>query len=497
MGNIKKGKRPQTKTYKKILALMLVSVLVFSLSGCREKDPKKKPTASKTTELTIYNVFDNEDVFEPLLQAFRSEYNSTYGNIKINYRKFNDVEEYRELIIDELAEGEGPDIFFLHNSWFYKDHKKLMPAPSSVTKDAFVDTYVDVAANDLIIRNEDKMDKIYSFPLYVDTLALYYNRSYYNDVIPERGKPAGTWAELEDDIFKLKKEDNSFERFKVAGIAMGRNDNILRSVDIFLTLLLQHGAEFYDEDYDKAIFAETQGINSFGKANMPGLEALELYTSFGLPTHRNYTWNSFLSDAKSAEQEINTFARGKVGIILGYSYLYEEIARQINIIAKKNPNAIEVSDVAVAEIPQVFDPEESIGNMATLASYFAPAVSRTTENPEAAWALIGFLTNQENSRYYNSKTKRPTARRDLIKEQSEDPIYGVFVKQVGFAKSIPMVDYGKYNEIFAAMIDQVIATVPARNAIKEAQEKINELVPDEGLFVKDIEKAVNPRKDKE
>jgi len=467
------------KSIQKLTALTIITALTLGLTSCREK-VKKTPqrVSGDIPEITVYNVFDNEDIFEPMLQAFRSE----NGNIKVNYRKFNDIEEYREIILNELAEGEGPDVFFLHNSWLYQDHKKLLPAPASVTRATFEDTYVDVTADDLIIKDVNGIDQIYSFPLYVDTLALYYNRTYYNDKLPERGKPPLTWAELEEDIFKLKKEDNSFERFKVAGIGMGRADNILRANDILYTLILQHGAKFYKEDYKEAIFGSTQGINSFGKPNNPGIEALEFYTSFGLPNHRNYTWNSFLSDAESAEKEIETFARGKVAMVLGYSYLYEEIARQINIIAKRNPNAIEVSDIGVAPIPQVFDPEEGIGNMATYASYFAPVVARTTENPDLAWLLVGFLSNQDNSRYYHEKTKRPAARRDLIEEQSNDPIYGVFAKQVGFAKSFPMTNQKKYNDIFTEAIERVIGTLPAQTAIKEAEEKINNLIPKEGLF---------------
>lgn len=463
---------------KKLIVQIAILILALGLTGCREKAPSPPKTSADAVELTVYNVFDNEDIFEPLFQAFRS----ANPGIRINYRKFNDVDEYRDLIVNELAEGEGPDIFFLHNSWFLMDHKKLMAAPNTVTRENFESTFVDIAASDLIIKDEQGIDKVYSFPLYVDTLALYYNKKYYNEKIPERGRPPRTWSELEEDIFKLKKEDNSFERFKVAGIAMGRADNILRAKEIFLTLLLQNGANFYDKKFERAIFAETQGINSFGKPNTPGIDALTLYTSFGLPTHRNYTWNSFLSSPDSAEKEINTFARGKVAMILGYSYLYQDIAREINVIAKRNPSAIEVDDVAVAEIPQVFDPEEGIGSMASLASYFSPAVSRTSEHPSEAWLLINFITNQENARYYNEKTKRPTARRDLVAEQGSDPIYGIFAKQVGYAKSIPMVNPIQYNEIFEDMINRVIGTVPVKSALQDAEDQINALIPKDGLF---------------
>ncbi len=468
-----------TKIFKKGMAVLLLLTLLFSLSGCRTKElPKAKRGEFTGTELTVYNVFDNEDVFMPMLQAFKAE----YGAIQVNYRKFNNIEEYREVILNELAEGEGPDIFFMHNSWFYQDHKKLLPAPKGVTVQAFKETYVDVVANDVIMKDDTGVENIYSFPLYVDTLALYYNRAHFNDKIPERGTPAKTWAALEEDVFKLKKEDNSFERFKVAGISLGRADNILRGVDILLAIMLQHGTQFYDENFRKAIFAESQGVSSIGLPRNPALDAVEFYTSFGLPTHRNYTWNSFLSNVDTSEKEIETFVRGKVSMIFGYSYLYEEIARQTEIMAKKYPNIIEMSDVSVAEIPQVYDPDTTVGESATLASYFAPVVARTTENPEAAWALISFITNQDNSRYYHDKTHRPTARRDLIAEQSEDPIYGVFAAQVGYAKTIPMVHPEKYELIFSDLVNQIIATVPPKTALKVAQDRINSLIPIDGLF---------------
>ena len=479
---------------KKIIAILAITTLAFGLIGCREKTVQKRSTGFENTELTVYNVFDNEDIFTPMLQAFKSE---NGANIKINYRKFNDLTEYRNTILNELAEGEGPDIFFMHNSWFYQDHKKLTPAPETITRNDFLESYVEVTANDLIIPDSEGIDRIYSFPLYVDTLGLYYNRRYYNDKIPERGRPPATWAEIQEDVFKLKKEDKSFERFKTAGIAMGRADNLLRGTDLLLTLMLQHGLKFYDDNFERSDIAGTQGINTFGKPNTPGLDALELYTSFALPNHRNYTWNTFLSDADSSEKEIDTFARGKVAMIFGYSYLYEEVVRHINVLAKKNPNTIEVADVAVAPIPQVFDPEEGIGNMATLASYFSPVVSRTTEYPATAWSLISFVTNQENSRYYHEKTHRPTARRDLIEEQSQDPIYGVFVKQVGIARTLPMANAEKYAEILKTAIDQVIATIPTKVAIQNAEESINELIPKGGLFPEKVGETVRERLERE
>ena len=51
------------------------------------------------------------------------------------------------------------------------------------------------------------------------------------------------------------------------------------------------------------------------------LTALELFTSFGLPSQKNYSWNKYLADADSGEKEIKTFANGKVSMIMGYTYV--------------------------------------------------------------------------------------------------------------------------------------------------------------------------------
>lgn len=462
----------------KIIALSLITLTVFTFSSCREKvvESDVKPFVGK--EITIYNVFDNEDIFTPIIQKFSAE----YGSIKVNYRKFNDLAEYKETIINELAEGQGPDIFFMHNSWFYQDYKKLLPAPEGVSIENFKDTYVDVTANDVIITGDDGVSRIYSFPLFVDTLALYYNRTHFSSELPEKGKPAETWPELEEEIYRLKTEDNSFERFKIAGIALGYANNIHRAMDILLTLMLQNGTNIYSEDYKTADFANSQGLTSFGQPKTPGLDALKFYTSFGLPQDRNYTWNDVISDQNSIEKEIASFVKGKVSMIFGYSYLYNEILRQIEIQSKQFGSTIDIGEVRTAPMPQTVSSISDISSKATLASYFAPVVSRTTTEADTAWQFISFLTNRENSQYYIDKTKRPTARRDLISNQESDPIYGVFTSQVGIAKTIPMPKPERFEEIFIEMIDSVIKTVPHNVALKNAQDKINELIPPEGLF---------------
>ena len=241
-------------------------------SGCTKGEEKngdpKKDDGDDLIELTYYRLFDPEDVFEPLIKTYESE----HPNIRINYKKFTDQYEYMNLIINELAEGEGPDIFSLHSAEFSEHQRKLTPATNKIMDpETFKATFVPGASQDLLLKGENGEIRVYGLPLYVDTLALYYNADHFEEVIPDRGKPAAAWSELQQDVTKLTIPDQSFERFERAGIAMGRADNLLRAIDLLYALFLQFGVEFYNPVFNEATFAE--GVNP------PAVEVFNLFLS--------------------------------------------------------------------------------------------------------------------------------------------------------------------------------------------------------------------------
>lgn len=464
---------------KKWLSATLILTLLLLSTGCKKQPETTTNTAgNEPIELTYYRLFDDSDTFEPLIQ----EYESQNPNVTINYRKFTDPDQYLELIINELAEGEGPDLFSMQNTWFTQHRKKLTPVPTDlITTEDFESTFVDVTSDDLLLPDETGASRIYGLPLYVDTLALYYNEDHFEDAIPSRGKPASTWAELQEDVFKLTKADNSFERFEVAGIAMGRADNLLRAIDILYLLMIQFGAEFYDDGYSEATFAEAQGASATG-LYYPAAEAVDFFTSFSLPSSKYYSWNAYLADDESDTKEIETFAKGKVSMIIGYSYEYEQILNTIESLEKEGADVIDPNSVKVIEIPQIEDPKTSTEKRDTYASYFAETVSRTSEHPEEAWKFLSYLVNKENLEHYHDETHLPTSRRDMIEEQSEEAIYGVFVNQIGFAESFPVADANAYKAIFTEIITQVLETEDSQEVLNVAQEAVNALIPEEGLF---------------
>lgn len=462
-----------------VIVVGLIAIIAFS-AGClrtKESGPRQQ---FEVVELTYYKLFDDSDVFEPLIQQYMSE----HPNVRINYRKFNDYDEYFDLILNELAEGEGPDIFSVPNTWFVKNYKKVAPAPNDlVPPDVFEEIFVSVAANDMIRTNPEKGGaSVYGLPMTVDTLALYYNKDHFDDKIPEQGRPSVTWDGIKEDVFKLSKKDNSFERFEVAGIALGFADNISRATDILYLMILQQGGDFYDDAYAQAIFANSQGVASSGQAIKPGSDALELYTSFADPSQKNYSWNNYLADGNSDTKEITTFARGKVSMIIGYSYMYDQINDEINELKAKGLKTIDPKSIRIAQIPQINDPASTTEKRDAYASYFTETVARTSAHQREAWDFLVFITTQESLQHYNDKTHKPTSRRDMIEEQTNDPIYGVFAEQIGFAESLFIYDEQEFEAIFVKAINAVLATKSPDDAMKIAQDEINAILPSGGLL---------------
>ena len=448
--------------------LICLLVLLTILPGCLRQKAANVAAPNENINLTFYGLFDSEEIYTPLIQEFES----ANRNVNVVYKKFLDPESYLDLIINELAEGEGPDIFMVHNSWLPKHYKKLTPAPQTIVNpEVFRSLFVEVTQEDLIIPDEAGQEQVWGLPLYVDPLALLYNKDHLEDAIPTQGRPSNTWEGIQEDVTLLNRADQSFERFERTGIALGRTDNILRSFDILMSMMLQFKVDIYNEDLTEVIF----------KSDPNAIAALNMFTSFALPSKKNYSWNPFLSDPNSEEKEITTFASGKTSMIMGYTYTYQDVLDEITRLTAQGKTVIKATDVKTQETPQAFNPETSAETREAYASYFVPVVSRTSQHSTEAWTFLAGLVSDENLTYYNEKTHRPSPLRTLITDQMSDPIYGVFAAQVGYAKSIPMADPKAYEEIFLAGVENILDTVRIEDVLKLITESLQQLIPTNGI----------------
>jgi multiple sugar transport system substrate-binding protein len=400
--------------------------------------------SNKNTTITFWGVYDDHAAFDQLIQNYKTQ----HPNITVRYQLFS-YDTYEQQLINALAAGTGPDIFMMHNTWLPKHGNLLAPMPDTIpgqkqplfTLASYQQQFVDVASQDLVYQNF-----IYGVPLYVDTLALYYNKDLLNNASITR--PPQTWTEVNTDVPLLTKYDQG-NNILQSGIALGTARNINRSTDILMDMMIQSGVHMTSDDQREATFDQSVAGQPVGRI------ALQYYTEFADPRKSRYSWND------SEHYSIDAFSEGTTAMMLGYSH-------EADLVLAKSPRL----NFSVAPMPQA-----SLGNINNFANYWAASVSKTSKNINDAWQFLAYLSSKEGESAYLNATGRPAARRDLIDLQRSDPKIGVFAVQALTAKSWYQVDSSAIESIFASMIDDVnYNRATLQDAISRAESRVTVLM---------------------
>ena len=404
-----------------------------------------------SASITVWGVFDDPLAFNEAITAFEK----ANKNIKVSYKVFK-PQDYENAVLDALAAGQGPDVWMMHDTWLPKDINKIQPMPATLagsttplmTVRQFQSTFVDVAATDLINGG-----KIYGLPLYVDTLALFYNK----DMFATAGiaLPPKDWTEFQNDVKKITTYDAS-RNVTRSGAAMGTARNINRATDILMMLMLQSGVQMTDPDHVEATFSRSVNGQNAGE------RALEFYTDFankgrgaGDTGKQVYCWDD------SMHYSVDAFNAGETAMMINY-------AHQIPVIRAAAPRL----NWAIAPVPQ-----NSTVDARTYADYWAFVVTKDTKYSDAAWRFATYMTAGDGTIPYLNAALRPSARRDLIDQQKSDPDLGVFAEQALSARSWFQVDNAAIETIFADMIDAVnLGGATFQEAIRAAEAKVSVLM---------------------
>lgn len=387
----------------------------------------RKPAVKKVT-LEFWGTLDEKDAWSETLSSF----NSQFPHIKINYTKKSPVNFEREWL-EALATGKGPDIFTLPHHWLAIHQNKLSSLPLEIMNfQTFQDNFVDVT-----IKDFSKDQKNYALPLFVDTLALYYNKDLFNKI--GIAQPPTTWDEFLKDValFTIRSQAGDILQ---SGAALGTANNVEKASDLLALLMLQSGIDILNLDKED----QREKVE----------KALTFYTQFAQPKEKLYTWNNNFPNS------LEYFAQGKVAMMFHYSSAREKI---IN----KNPNL----NFSIAPLPQLKDAEKFIN----YADYWGLAVPLQSRNQFESWQFIKFVTDPTPLYAYLQKTKRPTPRYDLVEFQKQDSDLKSFALQSLSAVSWYQTDKPAIDRIFEEMIESVLGRLPVQEAIKSAAKKLNQL----------------------
>lgn len=414
-----------------ILIIVLI-LLVTLLSGGNEPI-----TPPQDITVKFWGIFDDSDVYAPIIDAYQEE----HPNVTIEYRKFL-WDDYEASLVNAIASQRGPDIFMVHNSWMPKHKDKLVSAPETF-REPYRKEFVRRTQNDFWIENS-----VYAFPLFIDNLALFYNR----DLFAAEGitNPPLTWDQFNDYVEALTRfsPDGTLTR---SGAAMGASSSsINRATDILLALFLQGRTEPLIGEENEVLWEADEEALERAK------DALGFYTDFANPSKELYTWNSrqFYS--------IDAFFTGKVAMMFNYAY---------NIPELKEKNA--TLNFGVATIPGA----TSGGRSPTVANYWGLAVSEQSAYQSVAWDFISFLTSGEQYPGYINATGRISARSDMLESQRQNPLFRPFIDQAPYMTTPYQPDERKMQDILDEMISSVnMGNATLDQALQKAQDRLKLLI---------------------
>ncbi len=424
--------RPQLIIFGAIGVIVLIALLTITgvLPGFKERPPDP-------FTLIIWGPEDEPALWETIGQTYNEE---MAQSATIEYVK-KDPKTYELELLNALAAGRGPDVFFLEDTTLKSYRDKISPLPEGslgYQKKDIKNAFADGAANVIT----DDSGALLATPLSLDTLALFYNKDYLNAAnIPA---PPQTWEELMDQVRMLTKL-SAVGGIQRSAIALGTAANIAHAADIFAALIYQSGGTFVDPT------GERSAIN--GPA---AISALAFYTSFSDSTRKTYTWNAFF------EPSLQAFAKGDTAMAIGY-------AADVPGVAAENPQL----NFDVAPLPQA----KGIKTPTTLGRMRLLAIPRTSANKEQAWRFLLWLQSKDIQKTYADAVGLPSARRDLVAAKAPREYLLTFYDQVLSAKTLPVPLGSSLSGVLSDMIDAVSARrLGLEQVIDRAENEIKQLL---------------------
>ncbi|MEK7572279.1 MAG: extracellular solute-binding protein [Patescibacteria group bacterium] len=367
------------------------------------------------------------------------DFNRLNKNFTVKYiQKF--PETFDQDLLEALASGVGPDIFFLTEDLAYKYSNKIYTIPyQSFPLSSFKNTFV--GAGEIFLTSKG----ILAFPISVDPLMMYYNRSILdaNSVV----YPPTYWDEIAGLVPIMTKKDDT-GKITQSTVAMGQFSNITHAKDIITTLFMQAGNPIVSEK--NGIFSSVLGDSS-GKYNLGN--TLKFYTNFADPLQSVYSWNKSLANSKDA------FSAEKLAFYFGY-------ASELQLLVNKNPN----QNFLVAPMPQIRNSSFKL----TSAHILGVAISAFSKNFNTAFTAASLLTTGDFASQFAQATATMPARRDLLAIKKTDSFSPIFYSSALYAKSWLDPSSSDTDNIFRIMVDNVLSNnMSTEITVKDANSKLN------------------------
>jgi len=265
-----------------IILIIFIAAAIFGVLVFSGAIPLGSGGEGSLGTVVLWGTIPAQAIAAPL-----EDFNNANPTFTVNYVQ-KSVDTFDRDLLEALASGKGPDMFFLPDNLAFSYANKIFTIPyGSYPLSTFKNVFA--GAGEVFLTGKG----ILAFPMSIDPLMLYYNRS----ILDANGViyPPSTWEDMSNLVPVLTKKDDS-NRILKSAVALGHFSNIVHAKDILVALFMQAGNPIIKEE--NGVFISTLN-RPIGNYNLPSI--LKFYTDFADPNNPAYSWNrSFSGSAMPA-----------------------------------------------------------------------------------------------------------------------------------------------------------------------------------------------------
>lgn len=340
--------------FKKILSITLLSALMLTLTSCVSRKPStndNEPNTPQATDKIVMAIWDKNQLNG--IQEITKDFTEETG-IKVDIQ-VTPWEQYWTMLEAGATGGQLPDVFWMHSNEFakYAEYDMLLDLTDKIKSSEKID--LNKYPKDIVDLYNWNKEKQYAIPKDIDTIALWYNKTMFDEAGVSYPNADWTWDDFKEAAKKLTKEDGSQH-----GFAIQPNNN-------------QSG--WYNMVYSMggSVISDDKKTSKMDDPNT--IKAIEFVSSL---VKEGYT-PKYEVLAENTEDAL--FKSGKVAMVTQGSWMVTDLMS--NDYVKQN------ADIAVL-------PKDAVtGKRVSIYNGLGWAASANTKNPDNAWKLIEYLGSKE------------------------------------------------------------------------------------------------------
>lgn len=423
--------------------------------------PATEPPAAEAEEevtLTFSDWHLTESHWEATLMKAFERYRAEKPNVnlELDYVSYADKDTK---YATEIQAGAGPDVMHLHGYALRSFIERgflldLTPYIEKEGGESFLSAWYPQTLE--LMRHEGRY---YAVPGDFMSMVLFYNSAQYEEAGLDPASPPQTWTEFLDNALTLTgdtNEDGQTDRWGFGTIGAISPGFELR----FSPVLFSHGGDYLNEDHTCSALHSEEAKEAF-------TFFIQLFTEHGVIPPGVTEQNPGTVREQMANEVIS--------MLLGSGWTAP-------IVDSVNPdlNAFQVLEAAPVPVAEGRDPE-----FTTTAWISAWVINPHSEDPEAAWELVKFITAREQEQQWFEDARVTSARVDVSEGYDplvEDKFAQVLASQLPRAKFVPQIkEWPQVIETVNTAAQQgFTGAMEPLAALEQAHNQINQLLGGSG-----------------